>query len=117
MTEIVYSLVNVLASTRFPAGPEKLLQEAVADALTDAGIAFEREFRLNDHDIIDFLVAGIGIEVKIKGARRAIYRQLQRYAESDAVKSLVLLSSVAMGLPPEIDGKPVTIVSLGRAWL
>lgn len=110
-------LFTVLSRTKFPATPEKDVQAAVADALTDAGIAFEREVRLNDHDIIDFLVAGVGIEVKIKGARRAIYRQLQRYAESDAVKSLVLLSSVAMGLPPEIDGKPVTILSLGRAWL
>lgn len=117
MTDLAYSLVNVLASTRFPAGPEKELQEAIGVALTNAGIAFEREVRLNDTDIIDFLVSGVGIEVKIKGARRGIYRQLQRYAHSEAVHSLVLLSSVAMGLPPTIEGKPVTIVSLGRAWL
>jgi hypothetical protein len=109
--------VAVLTSTRLPAGPEKDVQQAIADAFVAASIEFKREVRLTPTDVIDFVVGSTGIEIKIKGARRAIYRQLTRYAAHSDIASLVLVSSVAMGLPAEINGKPVEIVSIGAAWL
>lgn len=109
--------IALLRSTRLPAGPEKDVQAAIEAAFISADIAYRREVRLNAGDIIDFVVEGAGIEVKIKGAPRAILRQLERYAAHDDIGALVLVSSVAMGLPAAINGKPVEIVSLGRAWL
>lgn len=111
------TVLDLIRATRLPAGPEKAVQAAIGDALTRAGIAHRREVRLSAADVIDFMVGGLGVEVKIKGARRAILRQLERYAAHEEVAALALVSSVAMGLPAAINGKPVDIVSMGRAWL
>ncbi len=66
------------------------------------------------------MVGNIVVEVKIKakGAqRRNIFRQLDRYAKHDRVHAIVLVTSVAMHLPAEINGKPTFVASLGQAWL
>jgi hypothetical protein len=74
--------------------------------------------RLTPVDIVDFMVGDVAIEIKLKGARKKqVYQQLCRYAKSPRVKHLVLASNLAMGLPPEIDGKPAYFSSLGLAWL
>ena len=77
----------------------------------------EREVRLSDGDIVDFMINGVAVEVKLKGAKSTIYRQLVRYAKHESVKGILLVSSVAMGLPPEIEGKPARIASLAQGWL
>lgn len=116
-------VLALIQRTRLPATPEKDVQAAIAATLEAAGIAFEREVRLAPGDIIDFLVEQeapaprLGIEVKIKGARRQILRQLERYAACDRIDELALVSSVAMGLPAALAGKRLHVVSLGRAWL
>lgn len=79
-----------------------------------ASIMARREVELVKGDIIDFMVGPIGVEVKIKGQRRAIYRQCERYCEHACVGSLVLATNVAMGMPETINGKPVFVASLGR---
>jgi len=104
---------------RFDLSTEKRLQADLADALERAGIPFEREKHLSDQDIPDFLVdGGVVIECKMRGARKiAIYRQLCRYAEHAEVRAIVMASNVSMGLPPEINGKPVFAAALSRGWL
>lgn len=111
------AIAELLASHRFLITMEKSVQRQIADVLTAAALDFEDEVRLAKGDIIDFVVGRVGIEVKVAGSRRAILRQLERYAESDRIDSLILVGSIAMGLPPLINGKPATIVSIGRAWL
>jgi hypothetical protein len=83
-----------------------------------------REFHLGPGDIVDFMVgdlvpigSGLAIEVKIKGQRREIFRQLERYCAYPNVREMVLATNVPMGLPDLICGKPVSIVHLGRGWL
>jgi hypothetical protein len=49
--------------------------------------------------------------------KRAIYRQLERYAAQPQIAALILVTGTAMGLPAAIGGKPVFIVSTGRASL
>lgn len=95
---------------------EKLLQSEMYDALK---LPLEREYRLSDKDIIDFFYKeiGLGIEVKIKGTPRNIYRQLERYAAHDEIKVLFLVTCKTMGLPAFINDKPVYLISLGSAWL
>lgn len=114
----ISAVVSLLHSRRFPLTNEKVTQEAIAVALRDAGFAFERERRLGDLGLIDFLVEGIGIEVKLRhsgGSRRAIFRQCQRYAEHEDVRELIVATNMALGLPDL--GKPARVVSLGTAWL
>lgn len=110
-------IVSLLSRLRLPLSDEKRLQTAIAEAFDGASVVYEREVRLNAQDVIDFVVGTIGIEVKIKGAKRAIYHQVERYAKHESIKELILVSNVAMGFPPEVEGKPVYVVNLGRAWL
>lgn len=100
-----YSVVN-----------EAELQEALATALTEAGIEFEREVCLDSRNRIDFMVGSIGIEVKVGGNAHSLARQLLRYAEFDSVTELVVLTTmmrhrIAIGDSP-IRGKPVKSVLL-----
>lgn len=110
-------LAAALSRTRFLVDDEKRLQADIAAALTAKGLAYKREVRLSAADVIDFLVGRVGIEVKIKGTKRAILRQVERYSGSERLDSIILLTSLALGLPESINGKPVRIVSIGRGWL
>src|SRR5215213_4342564 len=114
------TIVKLLHSHRIDLSSEKRAQDDIETILTQQGIPHVREYRLSGRDIVDFFLAktGLGIEVKLKGAAKmAVFRQLKRYAAHDAVRSLLLVTNLSMGLPPEIGGKPAHYASLGRAWL
>lgn len=107
-----------LASVRMPAQPEEYdIHAAVAEALNDAGLEYEHEFRLGPRCRIDFRVGRVGIEVK-KGrpATSDLTRQLRRYLEYDALDGAVVVTQRVTALPPMICGKPVRLVSLNRLW-
>lgn len=105
-----------LKSQRYRFATEKELQAGIELALKGLrGSAFSREVRLNEDDIIDFLTDdGVGIEVKVGGAKAALLRQIRRYSEHASIKSIVVVSSRAQlcGLPSSINGKSVTVCHL-----
>lgn len=97
---------------------EKRLQEEIGSLFDANGILHKREVSLGDGDIIDFMLPdGLGIEVKIKESKRAIYRQCVRYCGHAQVRTLILITATAMGFPEEIEGKPCYVASLGAGWL
>jgi hypothetical protein len=49
-------IVDLLHRHRFPLSNEKMLQVEMATAFTKAGISFRREVRLDEKDIVDFMV-------------------------------------------------------------
>lgn len=111
-------LVHHLRRQRYRVGQEIWLQDDIEASLRFLQIAFEREARMTARDRIDFLVeGGIGIEAKTRCPPRQIFRQLERYAEQDAIASLILITGTAMGLPEAVKGKPLFLVSTGRASL
>lgn len=113
-------IVRLLQRCRFDLSTEKHLQEDIERTLREHGIAFEREKHLSPRDIPDFLIdGGIAVECKIRNKTKkiAIYHQLARYAAYPEVAAVVLASNVSMGLPAEIDGKPVYAASLSAGWL
>jgi hypothetical protein len=111
-------LAHYLRRQRYRVGQEIWLQADIERSLHNLQIAFEREVRLPPAERIDFLAAGgIGIEAKTRCAPRKIFRQLERYAEREAITSLILITGTALGLPPDIKGKPLFYVSTGRASL
>lgn len=117
-------ILDLLIRHRLPLSDEKQLQAEMAKVFEVAKLSFRREVRLDARDIVDFMVDDllplaprIAIEVKIGGSRRAIFRQLERYAEHDAVGEIVLATNVPMNLPAEINGKPTAIAALGMGWL
>jgi predicted AAA+ superfamily ATPase len=95
---------------------ETAVQRRLAEALGD--LPLEREVACYGGRI-DFLERpeGLGIEVKIKGNAREIHRQIVRYSLDPRIHEILLITAKAMGMPPEINGKPITIFSLGRAHL
>lgn len=110
-------ILQIASRVRLTLTDEKRAQEEFSEVLTAQGIAHEREVTLAPGDIVDFMVGGIAVEMKVKGQRMAIYRQLVRYATHDQVQEIVLLSARCMGLPEAIHGKPAAVASLSRAFL
>ena len=113
----VQSIIRLLQSRRFTLSDEKRLQAEIEEVLTSFGIEHAREYRLDAGSIIDFMVGGIGVEVKIKGSKLEIWRQLERYAEFDEIETLILVTNVPMGCPSVVKGKPIYVVNLAKAWL
>lgn len=111
--------VEIIASAirmhRFSFVDEEELQRGIAIAL-DGVTHFAREVQLSRRDRIDFLCpCGVGIEVKVQGRASSVIAQLERYASHDQISALVLVTNrvqVAVGLPTEINGKPLHVVAL-----
>lgn len=113
-------ICGVLGSYRYSFARERELQDGIAQVLALRGIRFDREVRLTDEDVIDFLVDGVGVEVKVKGSPAAILRQLARYTESSRVAALLLFTRKAQHahrFPAELGRKPLRVVTLGDTAL
>lgn len=112
-------LLKTLSSYKFSLGSEAALQLQIAEALTQADIPFEREYRLSPKERIDFISEGFGIEIKIKTSlsKKGIYKQVLGYAQHDCIKAIVLVTNKSIGMPEELNGKPCYVVNIGRSWL
>lgn len=110
-------IIAFLERRRFPLRTEEECQRMIADQFRYAGVDCDREVRLSPEDIVDFMIGGVAIEVKLRGQRREIYRQCERYCEHPEVTALILATNASMGLPARIKDKPVFIANLGKAWL
>ncbi len=113
----VAQVLGCLRPVRFELQNEKALQAQIEVVLQTAGLPFQREARLNESNIIDFLIGNIGLEIKIKGANRSVYQQCLSYCGFEAVGQLVLATNRQIMLPDRLHGKPTHILNLGLAWL
>lgn len=117
----VTNVSRVIENTPLPLTNEKRFQAALADALTERGIRFDREVTLSRGNTVDFTLGrGIILECKIKASgasKRAVYRQLVRYTRHPDVTGIILVSGLAMGLPETIEGRPAIVLRPGGAWL
>ena len=97
------------------ADSEERLHEQAAEAFARAGLEAAHEVRLAPRCRIDFMVGGVGVEIKKKRPQRApLIAQLTRYASCPQVERLVVLAPRGVDLPKSIGGKPVTMMSLER---
>jgi len=119
-------LCDTLYHTRFRYKSEKDLQHGVGQVLTGLNLVFKSEYILAPRDRIDFLItnSGIGIECKSDDSTggtslAAVTRQLMRYAQSDQVNELILLTTMSKHkhLPDTMNGKPLYIVHLLLSFL
>lgn len=109
------TIIRAIERYRFMTSSEAELQDAIESVLERERFVFDREVRLSPRDRIDFMVeGGIGIEVKVAGSLAALTRQLHRYAQHEAVKGIIVVTTTARhcGIPRELNGKPVRLVSL-----
>jgi hypothetical protein len=110
-------LAALIRSARLDMSDEKRAQADFERLLIAKQLAHSREHRLSDRDIVDFWFDGFALELKLRARKKAIFRQLERYAKHESVKALMLASNTSMGLPEDINGKPLYFVRLGQGWL
>lgn len=110
-------IIALLSDRKFSLHNEKILQHEINAVLFTANVSIQREYRLDEKNVIDFFCVGVGVEIKINGSRKEIFRQCQRYCQFNEITSLILVTNRAMGLPESINNKPCRVINLGRAWL
>lgn len=106
---------KALSGFWFSSSGESQLQVAVAIALGESRILFQREVDLGEAGRIDFLLDnGIGLELKVRGSAGNIAAQLSRYASSPQIRELVLVTTrhIHCQLPDSIGGKPLAVLVL-----
>lgn len=116
-TLMLSRIVHIIQSRRINVSTEIAAHNAIHVALIANGMDVQREVWLSDADRIDLLVGTIGIEVKVAGSRRDIWRQLSRYAANPAIEGLVLATATAWPVIKQINGTQLRIASLTRGWL
>lgn len=106
----------ILDARPFTYTTEASLQRELAAALSEAGYDVAAEVTLSDGaSRIDFLVDGVGIEVKIQGGWVDVARQLVRYGHCDEIRALMLVTTRAAHtkvLRADTAGVPLRVVSL-----
>lgn len=111
------TLPVLLRGYRYTAYNEAALQAGVERVLQEQGIGFEREKSLSSRDRIEFYLpeARVGVECKIDGSPIAVIRQLLRYAESDLIEELILLTTrnKHRSMPETLHSKPLHLVYVG----
>lgn len=106
-------LAELLRLFEFNYWNERILQDAIGEALRRCEIDFSRELRLGPKSRIDFMVGSVGLEVKTASSRDLVLRQLKRYAEFEQVEGLVLVTNrLKHVFPSDLDGKPLEVVHL-----
>jgi hypothetical protein len=114
MTTTGPELGKLLVGYRYTYQSEVELQGHLAQRLTDAGFTARREVHVAPRCRIDVLVGRVGIEVKIDGSVEDVAWQLQRYARSPLLDTLVLATTCARHrrLPASIAGMPIHVAYL-----
>jgi hypothetical protein len=113
----IKELAGLIGSIPFNIENERSVQNVLSDILVSVGVNVKREFKLSDSDRIDFLVDGIGIEVKLDSSVTKMIRQLHRYARSDKINALILATAdpKLINIPSTLNGKPVKVIVLSAS--
>ena len=107
-------ILSILKRHRLAAQTEEELQAAIAACFDAEGIEFRREHHLSPADRVDFLVGRTGVEVKVGGSQSALIRQVHRYAQSEELDAIIIVTTRAYHTIPadQISGCRVVVVNL-----
>lgn len=110
---------SALVDIAILAAGEKGVHDAVESLLREAGLDPEREVRLTARDRVDLMVGRVAVEIKVAGDVIDVLRQCQRYARSDQVDSVLLVTTSPghTNIPPAVGGKPLRAIYVGGGWL
>ncbi len=118
VSDRILRLTRTLSGLRIPLiVNEYQLHEHIAAALRDGGFVIQHEATLAPRCRIDFLIDGVGIEVKRgKPQKAALLRQCARYLASEQLDALILVLDTSVSLPRELGGKPLITFGLNKLW-
>ncbi len=96
------------------------LQNKIAAIFDTSGIKYEKERQLSAGSRVDFLTQkGVAVEVKKgKPNRTRLAEQINRYAEHQEVKAVVIVVETSLREPitRTSNGKPCAVVGLQKLW-
>lgn len=92
---LIVELQRLLGASGYTHLNEAGLQACIWTRLVDAGLTPYREAWIGSGERIDFLVGRVGIEIKVAGSAADVRRQLARYAATEAVDELLLVTTKA----------------------
>ncbi len=99
---------------------EYILQQKIAEVLLSKNIPFEKEYVLGPRNRVDFLTSeGVAIEVKKgKPNHTSLILQVNRYADFDEVKSVIIVieTSIRDPIHKTYNGKPCSVIGLRKLW-
>ncbi|WP_411691010.1 hypothetical protein [Acinetobacter gandensis] len=104
---------DIVASHKYRYSNEKELQKCLEELFIAKNIPFEREVRLSNKDIVDFVVeldiGRIGVEIKIDGARNSLLRQISRYLGHESITAVFVIGSPYWlnNLPIQLNDKGI----------
>lgn len=111
-------VVALIEQRRINISTEQSAHDSVQAALEADGLDVHREVRMGLRDRVDLMVKDVAIEVKVKASsRRSVLRQLERYAEHDAVAAIVLVTGMAWPAMEKVKGKRLFVASLAWGWI
>lgn len=118
VSDRILRLTRTLSGLRIPLiVNEYQLHEHIAAALRDGGFVIQHEATLAPRCRIDFLIDGVGIEVKRgKPQKAALIRQCARYLASEQLDALILVLDTSVSLPRKLGGKPLITFGLNKLW-
>ena len=111
-------VLNALGEMRPPFAPyEADLHAMVEQKWLEKGWTYQHEAVLAPGARIDFLVEDVGVEIKKgKPVSRTLIAQLTKYAQSEKIHTLIVISQQNVRLPEAVLGKPVFLLPLHRLW-
>ena len=115
-TETLDSIAKKLSSYGITSYSEAVMQASVEHILTLEQLKFWPEKFLSKTERIDFLVEGdIGIECKINGSTISVTRQLLRYARTEMLNGIILVTTRCRhrAIPATLYGCAVRVVYIG----
>lgn len=112
---------NVLEALRAMRPPfvlyEADIHRMVGERLSECGLAYLHEAAIAKGCRIDYLIGGVGVEIKKgKPKHTTLVEQLNRYARSEKIESLIVVSWRSVNLPQSVGGKPVYSLTLSQLW-
>ncbi|MDD3230896.1 MAG: hypothetical protein PHE09_17020 [Oscillospiraceae bacterium] len=115
------NVINVLQTLRIGKIFEEYdLQNKIAAVFDKSGINYEKERQLGPGSRVDFLTqSGVAVEVKKGKPNRArLVDQINRYAEYQEVKAIVIVVETSLRIPiaKTNNGKPCAVVGLQKLW-
>jgi len=117
----VEGVVNSLMSLRVGKIFEEYdLQNKIAELFDKDGIRYEKEYQLGSGSRVDFLTeCGVAVEVKKgKPNRTRLVEQINRYAQYEEVKAVVIVVETSLRDPitETANAKKCAVVGLQKLW-
>ena len=115
------ALVTILKAGAFDYVNESVCQEQIANHLEEIKAEFVKEYDLGKQGVIDFYFprSRIGLEVKASKlwSKTKVFRQCERYCQSEVISGLLLATARAQALPATVCEKPTRVFYLGECQL